>query len=350
MAANPNGAHRVAREARRALDRARAAVADALGGDAGELVFCSGGTEADNLAVLGTLDAVGGIAVCSAVEHPAVLEAVRSRDGRVVGVDERGVIDLEALADALDDRVSVVSVMTVNNEVGSIQPLTDVAAIVRERAPGAVFHTDAVQGLPWLDVAKAAADADLVSVSGHKVGAPVGVGALLVRGAADPWARQIGGGQERGRRSGTQAVALAAAMAAAVEATVAERDDTVARVRRLRDRLADGLVASVDGLVETGCSQGRDHKVAGACHVCVPGLDSESLLFLLDERDVCASAASACASGAHTSSHVLAAMGVDASLAAGALRLTLGHTTTDADIDHAIGAIGAAVERLRLFA
>ncbi len=355
--ANPSGAHRPAREARRAIDDAREIMADVLGAEPGEIVFTSGGTEADNLAVLGTADRRGGVLVCSAVEHHAVLDPVVGRGGRVVGVGPDGVIDLDALAAVLDPDVVLVSVMLANNEVGTIQPLAEVAEVVRTSAPGAVLHTDAVQALSWLDVASLAAPADLVSVSGHKFGGPKGVGALVVRDGVDLQARQIGGGQERERRGGTQDVAGIVAMAAAASVCVADRPATVARVGALRDRLADGLLASVPGLIETGLLETgrtpgdpRRGHVAGIAHLCIPDVESEALLFLLEEQEVYASAASSCASGAMEPSHVLAAMGIDRRLAFGSLRLSLGWSSTDVDVDLALAAIPPAIDRLRQFA
>lgn len=347
--ANPSGAHLFARQARRSLDEARQVVAELVGARPGEVVLTGGGTEADNLAVLGAHDLRGGTVVCSAVEHHAVLDPALARGARLVGVGPDGVVDLEALADALDDDVRLVSVMLVNNEVGTVQPLAAVAAVVRERAPQALLHTDAVQAFCWLDVAEAAATADLVSLSAHKFGGPKGVGALVVRTGVELAPRVLGGGQERERRSGTQNVAGAVAMATAAQLTVAERPTTVARVTRLRTRLADGLLATVPGLWETGGAD-RATRVPGICHVCIDGVDSEALLLLLERDGLFASAASSCASGAMEPSHVLAAMGVPAGRAAGSLRLSLGWDSTDADVDLALAAIPPAVERLRAHA
>lgn len=352
-AGNPSGSHRAARAARRVVDEARDVLAEVLGCRPGEVVFTSGGTESDNLAVCGVHGAQPGTVVCSAIEHHAVLDPVEALGGRVVAVDPRGRVDLDALAAALDESVVLVSVMLANNEVGVVQDLAAVARVVEERAPGAVIHTDAVQAFPWLDVATLAAPAQLISVSAHKFGGPQGVGALVVRTGTPIEPLQRGGGQERGRRSGTQNVAGIGAMAAAAAATVRDRAETVARVGALRDRLADALTSRLDGVVETAVEPGdggvpdRSGKVAGSCHVCIDGVENEALLFLLDQQGVAASAASSCASGAMDPSHVLAAMGVPRERAQGSLRLTLGATTTAGEVDHAIEVIVGAVERLR---
>ena len=344
--ANPSGAHRMARDARRALDDARDVMAEVLGAEPGEIVFTAGGTEADNLAVFGARAKRGGTVVCSAVEHHAVLHPVESIGGCVVPVDGVGVIDLGALKESLDDSVSLVSVMLANNETGTVQPFADVVDVVRDRAPDALIHTDAVQAVPWLDVASLAAGADLISVSAHKFGGPKGVGALVVRGGAEIAPLLVGGGQERDLRSGTQNAPGIVAMAAAARATLDTRAQVVAEVGALRDRLADGLMAGIDGVSETGV---RANKVAGSCHLCIDGIESEALLFLLEREGVFASAASSCSAGAQDPSHVLAAMGYERERAGGSLRLSLGYDTTSADIDQALEVLPSAVERLRAF-
>jgi cysteine desulfurase len=369
---NPSGAHRVARAARRAVDEARDAVAEAVGCQPGEVVFTSGGTEADNLAVKGVHAARPGPVLCSAVEHEAVLGPVASVGGGTVAVDGRGVVDLDALAGALGPDTTLVSVMAANNEVGTVQPLAEVADVVRRRAPGAALHTDAVQAAPWLDLPALVAGADLVSLSSHKLGGPQGVGALAVRRGTPLQAQALGGGQEREVRSGTHNVAGIVGFAAALRVVAASRDETAARVRRMRDRLAGGLLAAIPGTVVTGepgplaagsrgdgpageAAPTPDSGAAagllpGCLHLCLPGVESEALLFLLDEAGLCASAASACASGAQQASHVLAAMGVPAERSRGALRLSLGWTTTDADVDRALATVPAAVARLQAVA
>jgi cysteine desulfurase len=319
-------------------------MAAGLGCEPGDVVFTGGGTEADNLAVAGVVGASGGIAVCSAIEHHAVLHAVHALGGRVVPVDADGVIDLDALAAALDPAVTLVSVMLANNEVGTIEPLAAVADVVRGTAPRAALHTDAVQAFAWLDVATLATPADLVAVAAHKFGGPKGVGALVVRRgvAVEPLLR--GGGQERDRRSGTHNVAGIVGMAAAVQATVATRTATAARVRKLRDGLAARILAQVPGAVETGP---RDGRLPNLCHLRIPGIESEALLVLLDDAGVCASAGSACASGAMEPSHVLTAMGIGRDEALSGLRLSLGWPSTDADVDAAVTAVAAATAQLR---
>ena len=350
---NPSGAHALARAARTALDDARAAIADIAGATPGEVVLTSGGTEADNLAVRGVLAARGGVAVCTAIEHKAVLEPVRASGGRVVPVDDRGRVDLDALADNLDPTVTLVSVGLVNNEVGTVQRLDEVAAVVRDRAPDAVLHTDAAQALTWLDVAERAAPADLVTLASHKCGGPVGVGALVVRGGVALTAQQIGGGQERERRSGTQDVVSAAGFAAAARAAASQRADLVDRSRTWRDELVAATVDAIDGTRESAVPSGsaREHLVAGIANVCLPAVESEALLVLLEhDHRVLASAAASCASGAHEASHVLAALGIDRVLAAGSLRLSLGWSTTQADVDAARAAVPSAAARLQAHA
>jgi cysteine desulfurase len=314
---NPSGSHAVSRRAKQALEEARDVVAWGLGCTPGEVVFTGGGTEADNLAVLG-VEGVESVA-CPPFEHHAVLHAVAAHAGRQT-----------ALADA-----DLVSHMLVNNETGEIYDLPSVRGLL---------HTDAVAAFPWVDVAALAASADLISISAHKFGGPKGVGALAVRSHVRLRPIIHGGGQEADRRSGTHNVAGIVGMAAAMRVTVEQRAAVVERVGRLRDRLADGLLAAVPGAVETG---DRSGKVAGNCHLRFPGVESESLLVLLDEAGVCASAGSACASGAIEPSHVLTAMGVPRDEALSSVRLSLGSTTTEADVDLALKAVPDAVARLR---
>ena len=348
--ANPSGSHRAARDARRAVDEARECVADAVGCDPGEVVFTSGGTESDNAAILGA--AGRGRIVCSGSEHHAVLEAVHRAGGDIVSVAPDGAIDLDCLAALLDDGVGAVSAMAVNNEVGTITDLAAVSRLVRAKSPLALVHTDAVQAACWLDLRGIWQHVDAMSLSAHKFGGPKGIGALIVRAGHALSPLLVGGGQERDRRSGTLNVPGIVGLAVALHLADSEREGEVSRIAALRDRLVDGIVVGVaaefpgadPGIVET---VPRTRKVAGSAHLCVDGAESEALLYLLDEAGVCASAASACASGAMEPSHVLASMGVSPRLARGAVRLTLGRTTTCDDVDRATAAMVAAVCRVR---
>ena len=346
--ANPSGAHRMARASRAAIDDAREIAASALGFDPHGIVFTSGGTEADNLAVRGVTAATGTTAVCPATEHHAVLHPVEAVGGRYVRVGADGEVDLEHLAAQLDPdagpQVGLVSVMLANNESGVIADLDAVAEVVRRCAPDALLHTDAVQGVNWTDVAAAARSADLLSLSGHKFGGPKGVGVLAVRPGVALSAQQLGGGQEADRRSGTHNTAGIVAFGAALAELTEHREADICRIAALSGRLADGLVAAIDGCTETVA---RSRRAAGICQLLIEGIETEALLVLLDRFDVMASAAASCASGAMEPSHVLAAMGVDRVAAAGSLRLSLGWCSEPWEIDRAIEAIPQCVEQLR---
>jgi cysteine desulfurase len=348
---NPSGMHSVAREAKTGLEIAREEVAAALGCAPSEVVFTAGGTEADNLAVIGAAHAApssGRRVVTTAFEHKGVLApaarlAAEGHEVVHVGVGADGIVDLDQLADALEPLTAVVSVMLVNNEVGTIQPLDAVAALMRDRAPEAVLHTDAVQAVPWLPVAELTAVADLVSVSAHKFGGPKGVGALVARRGVALEPRAIGGGQERGLRSGTVNVAGVVGMAAALRVTTERRPVDVARVATLRDRLAAGLDV-IDGAVVHG---DRTRAIGGNHHLRFDGIAAEALLVALDQHGVCAAAGSSCASGAAEPSHVLTAMGLTRREARAAVRFSLGATSTDDDVDRALDVVPRAVEQLR---
>jgi cysteine desulfurase len=347
---NPSGAHGAARAARQAVDEARDTVADLLGTAPGDVVFTGSGTEAANLAVLGRSRAVPGALVVSAIEHHAVLRAAEAAarwgtaEVRTVPVGADGLVDLGAVHSCLDRDVSLVSVQLVNNEVGTLQPVAEVVRLVRRRAPRAVLHTDAVQAAAWFDVAQLAAAVDMVSISAHKFGGPQGVGALALRGPVQLEPLVYGGPQERERRAGTHNVAGIVGLAAALRASARERVAATERVGRLRDELRDGLLARIPGAQETAAGQA---KAPGHCHLVIEGVESEALLVLLDEYGVAASAGSACASGAMEPSHVLVAMGYPVQSALGALRLTLGHTSTAADVELALRCVPEAVARLR---
>lgn len=350
---NPSGVHRHARAARQALEESRDAVAAAVGAAAREVVFTGGGSEALNLAFAGS-SASGETGTrrvaITAIEHDAVRNAAGALAAgdratvRELPVDVHGVVDLERAAALIDVNTALVAVMAVNNEVGTIQPVLELVEITRRCAPRCLFVVDAVQALPWCDVRPIVAAGDLVAFSAHKFGGPKGVGCLIVREGIALNPIVYGGGQERDRRSGTQNVAGIVAMAAAARVADATRTERVDRVTRLRDRLVEGLLERIPEATETSP---RGVKVAGNAHLCVEGVESEELLVLLDQSGVSASAGSACASGAMHASPVLLAMGIAKERALGSLRLSLGETTTEADVDLALAVVPACVARLR---
>jgi cysteine desulfurase len=338
---NPSGVHREARTARTLLEDARDRLADVLGTGPHEIVFTGGGTEAVNLALTATSPKS---MAWSSVEHDAVRSSAAAFERAGIecselAVDANGVLDLDA-ARSVVANADVVAVMAVNNEVGTVQPIRELAAMCSET----VLVVDAVQALSWLDVRPITASCDFLALSGHKFGGPKGVGALIVRGGRKIRPLIYGGGQEQERRSGTQNVAGIVAMAVAAEITDRDRAERVARVTLLRDRFVNELCASIADCIET---VPRAYKVGGNAHVCVRGVESEELLVMIDHQGIAASAGSACASGALHLSPVLTAMKVPVDLARGSLRFTLGTNTTEANITEAVAIIGAAVARLR---
>ena len=343
---NPSGSHRVARAARAAVDDARDLVAEFMGVAPGEITFTSGGTESDNLAVLGTASARPGPMVVSAVEHAAVMEPALAsgEEVRVAPVGSDGIVDLEGLRRLLDPEVTLVSVQAANHETGVVQDLRRIAGLVRKLAPQAVFHTDAVQAAAWLDMPSVSSSADLISISGHKMGGPQGVGALAVRGKAPLRAVLHGGGQERELRSGTHNVAGIAGLGAAAQASKAERGAHCSGVAALRDDLARRIAAAVP---RSRVTAAEVRRLPGHLHLRFDGVESEPLLVLLDDAGVCASAGAACASGAMEPSPILLAMGLTKQDALSSLRLTLGPTTTVDEVDLAARCVPAAVARLR---
>ncbi len=354
-AANPSGAHAASRAAKTALEEARETVAAACGANPHEIVFTGGGSEGDNLAIKGaawaarTRDARLNAVVTTGIEHKAVLGACTrlERDGyhvTRVAATASGVLDLDALAGALDERTAVVSVMLVNNETGVRQPLAEVAALVRERAPQAALHTDAVQAPQWWDLRDGAAPADLVAISGHKFGGPKGVGALVVRDGVPLVPLIEGGGHERDLRAGTQNVAGIVAFATALRITDERRADEIARIRALRDRFADALAADIDGFAANG---DPEHRVAGLLHTAIPGVEAETLLVALDQQGVYAASGSACSSGAIDPSHVLLAMGMPRDRALSSVRFSFGYASTATDVDEALAVIPEVVKKLR---
>jgi len=345
---NPSSVHGHGRQARAAVDEARDRVADAAGCAAREVTFTSGGTEADNLALRGVLERWGPERgrhlVVSAVEHEAVLATADALAGAgraeltVVGCDRSGRVDPAEVAAAIRPDTVLVSVMLANNEIGTVEDVASIAGAVRARNPRALVHTDAVQALGRLPLGLDALGVDLISLSAHKAYGPQGVGALVARHGVFPAAQLTGGGQERGRRSGTENVAGVAALVAQ-----RRRETDAPELSRLAGWLTDLLTESVPGLDPTGDPAVR---LPGLCSFVVPGSRSDLLLAVLDELGVCASAGSACSSGAPVPSHVLQAMGFG-ELAGSALRLSLGRFTTGAEVETAAELVRVAVARVR---
>lgn len=348
---NPSSPHRWGREARTALDEARERLARCLGATNDEVVFTSCGTEADNMALLGVWRARQADGRCAVVttpiEHKAVLAAAHQigKEGgeeRMLAMLAGGMVDERSFDALVTDDVAVCSVMWVNNEIGVLQDIPALAA--RARMRGAVFHTDAVQAFGKVDVDARRAPFDLLSLSGHKIGAPKGIGALYIRRGTPMEPLMFGGTQDRGRRPGTENVAMAVGLARAAELAVAERAHEWQKLERLRNRLEEALLARIPDAVIHGRGSPRAPHIL---NVSVPGVDSESMLMALDLRGVACSAGSACQSGSITPSHVLSAIGVSPDLASAAIRMSVGALTTDACIDRVAELFPALVEKAR---
>ncbi|HEY5940465.1 MAG TPA: cysteine desulfurase family protein [Gemmatimonadales bacterium] len=352
---NPSSAHRFGRAARAGIEQARRQVAEAVGAEPNQVVFTSGGTEADNLGIVGAALAArerGGsmCAVVSAVEHKAVLAAAHAvchMGGREVllPVDSGGRLDLDALDAALTEVPAVVSVMWVNNETGVLQPVGEIAA--RCRDAGVIFHTDAVQALGKVPVSVAELSCTLLTLSGHKIGAPKGIGALIVRDRKAIEAIIHGGGQQFGIRPGTENVAGAVGLGRAAELAAGEQSLLADRLGTLRNELATRLKAAVTGLVVNAETSARAPHLLS---VAVPGADSEALLMHLDLAGIAASSGSACSTGAVEPSHVLVAMGVPHELALGTIRFSFGRESTREDVDRAVEVLPAVVAKVRALA
>ncbi len=289
---NPSGSHRLAREARRAIDDARDHVASLVGAEPGNVIFTSGGTESDNLAIDGILGFKGGQALCSATEHPAVLEPVRESGGIVISTDETGRVDLESLSNLLDSfaDISLISVMMANNETGVINDINTIADLISEKAPEIMIHTDAVQATSWLDIAESSKKAHLISLTGHKFGGPKGAGALVLREGVKLSPVIRGGGQERERRSGTQNVPAIVGLGEAARLMQIERSKINERVTELRDKLENGLIEKITGTSRTLPKE--TPRTPGIAHLCFENIENEALLFLLENQGIYASAAS----------------------------------------------------------
>jgi cysteine desulfurase len=346
---NPSSVHAFGSDIGRAVERAREAVAAHLGAEhSSEIVFTSGGTESDNTAIRSALMSRRGRrrVITTRVEHPAVLTLARhlEREGfhvTYLPVDRGGLLDLDDLREEMDEDVAVVSIMTANNETGVLCPVLEAGRIAHEYE--ALFHTDAVQAMGKVPVDLRSGNIDLLSISGHKVHAPKGIGALYVRRGRRFRPFVLGGHQERGRRGGTENVPGIVALGKAAALATAHLDDEQSRVRGLRDRLEAGLLEIADSRLNGDAQQ----RLPGTTNVSFKHVEGEAVLLMLDQRGICASSGSACTSGSLEPSHVLRAMGVPFQYAHGSIRFSLGRMNTDEDVDAILESMPVIVERLR---
>ena len=347
---NPSSVHSFGREARKAVEAAREKVARGIGARTEEIVFTAGGTESDNMAIRGVARANrerGNHIITSAVEHHAVLDTCKAleKDGfrlTVLPVDEHGLVRVEEVAGAIGDQTILISIMHANNEVGTVEPVGEIGRLARER--GVLMHTDAVQSIGKIPVRVADLQVDFLSLSGHKIYGPKGVGALYIRGGARWQPIDFGGGQERKRRPGTENVAGIVGLGKALELAAADLDEAGFRLAKLRDRLLRGVLDKIPRVRLNGHPTLR---LPNHVNLSFELIEGESLLLSLDMQGIAASSGSACASGSLSPSHVLTAMGIPHAIAHGSLRLTLGQDNTEADVEYFLTALPPIVERLR---
>lgn len=349
---NPNSIHAFGREARKAVDEARETISALLNCRPSEVVFTSGGTESDNLALRGVASAYrqkGNRIVTTAIEHHAVLHTCRALQDEgfevtYLPVDEHGLVSPEQVAEAVTDRTILVSIMHANNEIGTIEPLADILRAVKEKRPDVLVHTDAVQTVGHIPVDVEALGVDLLSFAAHKFYGPKGVGGLFVRRGVKLVPQLTGGGQERNRRSGTENVAGIVGMAKALEIAVAEMPTEIPRLQALRDELIEGVLSQIpDSRLNGHPTQRLPHNA----NFSFLGVEGEALLLQLDLHGIAASSGSACTSGSLEPSHVLLALGLSHEWALGSLRLTLGRFTTRQHIERVLMVLPPIVEKLR---
>ena len=351
---NPSSMHRWGREARAALDEARERIAATLGASADEIVFTSGGTECDNLAILGSwrlLREKGKRAVVTTpIEHKAILAATHQAhhegaEERLLAVDGSGLVREDSFDALVRDDVAICSVMWVNNEIGTMQPIAKLAE--RAKSRGVLFHTDAVQAFGHVPVSAKSTPFDILSLSGHKIGAPKGIGAIFIRRGTFVEPLQFGGSQNRGVRPGTENVAAAVALARAAELAIEELETEMPKIRAMRDELQRELETRIPDAVVHALGAPRAPHIL---NISVPGTDSESMLMALDMSGVACSSGSACQSGAVDPSHVLEAIGVPRELAIAAVRMSLGSLTTPACIERVVQLFPALISKARRLA
>ena len=349
---NPNSIHSFGREARRAIDEAREKIAQLLNCQPSEIVFTSGGTESDNLALRGVAEAYrhkGNHIVTTAIEHHAVLRTCKALEDMgffvtYLPVDEHGLVSPEQVAEAVSERTILISVMHANNEIGTIEPITEIVRVVKEKRPDTIVHTDAVQTVGHIPVDIQELGVDLLSFSAHKFYGPKGIGGLFVRKGVRLVPQITGGGQERNRRSGTENVAAIVGMAKALELAVEEMPTELPRLQALRDELITGVLSRIP---ETRLNGHPTLRLPHNANFSFRGIEGEALLLQLDLNGIAASSGSACSSGSLEPSHVLLALGLDYELAIGSLRITLGRFTTREHILRLLDLLPKVVEKLR---
>ena len=349
--ANPSTLYSFGREASAAVEEARANVASLIGADPGEIYFTAGATESDNWAVIGAAlaqEKKGNHIITSAVEHHAVLETCeylqkkRGFDLTVVPVDEYGLVDPEAVRNAITDKTILISIMHANNEIGTIEPIAEIGSIAREN--GILFHTDATQSVGRIPVDVKALNVDLLSLSGHKMYGPKGIGALFIRKGVRIQPYLHGGGQENRKRAGTHNVPGIVGLGKAAQIAQAAMAEESARLTELRDWLIERITAEIPNVRLNGHPTKR---LPNNVNVSVQGIEGESMILSLDMFGICVSSGSACTSGDLSASHVLLAIGLPHELAHGSIRMTLGHSTTKEDLEKVVEALTGVVARLR---
>jgi cysteine desulfurase len=348
---NPSSVHHFGQQAKAVLDEARTDVANLIGAEPSEVLFTSGGTEADNIAIRGAAEALEAAGrrhlVASAIEHEAVLNTLKALAKRgwrttLLPVDQSGIVSPAALRDALADDTAVVSVMHANNEIGTVQPIAELARVAHER--GALFHTDAVQSAGKIAINVKTLGVDMLSMSAHKFYGPKGVGALWIRRGLRVSPILTGGRQERSRRAGTENVAGIVGMGVAARIASGKMEDEGRRLSVLRDRLESGILRSVPGTVVNGSAVAR---VPNTTNISFDRIEAESLLIGLDLQGIAVSTGSACSSGTLEPSHVLKAMGFNAHRTQNSIRFSLGAANTEAEVDRVIAVLPGIVEKLR---
>ena len=345
---NPSSIYSIGRDSAVAILHAREKIAQCLNCDPNEIIFTSGGSESDNAAITGIAKKRGkGHIITSKIEHHAVLHTVQALEkegfeATYLDVDGDGIISLDALRTAIREDTALITIMYANNEIGSIQPIKQIGEIAHEhKIP---FHTDAVQAAGHLKIDVRAENIDMLSLSAHKFGGPKGTGVLYVKRGINPKNLILGGGQERGKRAGTENIAGIIGTAEALSLTLSHIDEVTPRVTAMRDRLIDGILKNIP---YTRLNGGREHRLPGNVNISVEYIEGESLILLLDLNGICASSGSACTTGSLDPSHVLLALGLTHEVAHGSLRLTINDETTDEDIDYILEVLPKVVDRLR---